>query len=135
MTDLNECLVNICQHGGSCLNTLGSFRCQCLPGWSGQYCERGMMSLLLYIFKRKGPFWSWSYVSWIYNCLCNQCLSPLALWVRIPLRWGVLETTLCDKVCLWLAAGWWFSPGTAVSSTNKTDRHDITEILLKMALV
>jgi hypothetical protein len=28
----------------------------------------------------------------------------------------------------------WFSPGTPVSSTNKTDRYDITEILLKMAL-
>jgi hypothetical protein len=28
----------------------------------------------------------------------------------------------------------WFSPGPPVSSTNKTDRHDITEILLKMAL-
>jgi len=21
--------------------------------------------------------WSWSYGSWIYNYLCNQCLSPL----------------------------------------------------------
>ena len=31
-------------------------------------------------------------------------------------------------------AGWWFSPGTLVSSTKKTDRHDITEILLKVAL-
>ena len=28
----------------------------------------------------------------------------------------------------------WFSPGTLVSSTNITDRHDITEILLKVAL-
>ena len=28
----------------------------------------------------------------------------------------------------------WFSPGTPVSSINKTDRHDITEILLKVAL-
>jgi hypothetical protein len=28
----------------------------------------------------------------------------------------------------------WFSPGTPFSSTNKTDRHDITEILLKVAL-
>jgi hypothetical protein len=28
----------------------------------------------------------------------------------------------------------WFSPGLPVSSTNKTDRHDITEILLKVAL-
>jgi hypothetical protein len=27
-------------------------------------------------------------------------------------------------------ASWWFSPVTLVSSTNKTDRHDITEILI-----
>ena len=45
-----------------------------------------------------------------------------------------LDTTLCDKICQWLAAGRWFSPGTPVSSANKTDRHDITEKLLKMAL-
>jgi len=31
-------------------------------------------------------------------------------------------------------AGQWFSPGTLVSSTNKTDRHNINEILLKVAL-
>jgi hypothetical protein len=29
---------------------------------------------------------------------------------------------------------WWFSPGTQVSSTNITDHHDITEILLKVEL-
>jgi hypothetical protein len=40
----------------------------------------------------------------------------------------VLDTTLCDKVCQW------FFLGTQVSSTNKTDHHDITEILLKVAL-
>jgi hypothetical protein len=28
----------------------------------------------------------------------------------------------------------WFSPGTPVSSTNKADRHDMNEILLKVAL-
>jgi hypothetical protein len=44
---------------------------------------------------------------------------------------GVLDTTLCDKVCHWLATGLWFSPGTPVSSTNKTDHHDISEILLE----
>ena len=41
------------------------------------------------------------------------------------------DTILCDKVCHWLAAGRWFS---SVSSINKTDRHDIAEILLKVAL-
>jgi hypothetical protein len=49
-------------------------------------------------------------------------------------RRGALNTTLCDKVCQWLTTGQWFSPGTSVSSTNKTDRHDITEILLKVTL-
>ena len=48
--------------------------------------------------------------------------------------WGVLETTLCDKVCQWLAKGLWFSPGTPVYFIIKTDCHDITEILLKVAL-
>ena len=43
------------------------------------------------------------------------------MWVQIPLM----------VVCQWLATGWWFSAGTPVSSTNKTDCHDITEILLK----
>jgi len=31
------------------------------------------------------PSWSSSYGSWIYNYLCNQCLSLLKLWVRTPL--------------------------------------------------
>jgi hypothetical protein len=34
-------------------------------------------------------------IHWIYNYLCNQCLSPLTLWVRFPL---MVDTTLCDKV-------------------------------------
>jgi hypothetical protein len=32
------------------------------------------------------------------------------------------------------AHGRWFSPGTPASSTTKTGRHDIAEILLKVAL-
>ena len=80
-----------------------------------------------------GLSWSWLYGSWIYNYLCNQCQSPLTLWVRIPLKRGVFDTT-CDNVCLWLAVGRWYSPGTSVSSTNKTDHYDITEILLKVTL-
>jgi hypothetical protein len=33
-----------------------------------------------------------------------------------------------------LAHGRWFSPGTPAYSTTKTGRHDIAEILLKVAL-
>ena len=42
---------------------------------------------------------------------------------------GVFNTTLYDKVCQLLAAGQWISP---VSSINKTDYQDITELLLRV---
>ena len=62
-------------------------------------------------------------------------LSPLTSCVQIPLRRGAVDTTWCDKVCRWLVAGRWFSPGSPVSSTtDKPDRRDITEILLKVTL-
>jgi hypothetical protein len=49
-------------------------------------------------------------------------------------RRGVVDTTLCDKVCQWHAAWRWFFPVIPVFATNKTDRHDRTEILLKVTL-
>ena len=60
----------------------------------------------------------------------------------VPITTNVVSSNLdqgemyniIDKVCQWLATGRWFSPGPQVSSTNKTDHHNITEILLKVAL-
>ena len=93
-----------------------------------KYFEINYDQVILVYLNTLGPSWPWSYGSRIYNYLCNRCLWPLMLRVRLRARC----TTLCDKVCQWLAAGQWFSPGTPVSSTNKTDHHDITEILLKV---
>ena len=78
------------------------------------------------------PSWSWFHGNWIYNYLCNQCILPLTLWVRIPLmaRW-----TRYNIMCLSLSvisAGRWFSPSTPISSTNETDRHYIAEVFLNM---
>jgi hypothetical protein len=44
-------------------------------------------------------------------------------------------TALCDKVCQWLATSrlFFLGPPDPVSSANKTDRHNIIEILLKVA--
>jgi hypothetical protein len=87
-----------------------------LMNWFGLWC----LTLLSTIFQL---------YHWIYNYPCNQCLSPLMLWVWISIR--VRCTTLCDRVCQWLTTGQWFSlcpPGSS------TDRHNITEILLKLAL-
>jgi hypothetical protein len=53
-----------------------------------------------------------SYGSWIYNYLCNHCLSFHHLSIEFE---------------------FWFSANTPVSATNKADLHDIAEILLKVA--
>jgi hypothetical protein len=37
----------------------------------------------------------------------------------------VPDTILCENNCHWLPTGRWSSPGAPVSSTNKTDRHDV----------
>jgi len=54
-----------------------------------------------------------------------------------PAHMGLLDTILCDHVCQCIdciPTGRWFSSGPPVSSTNKTDRQYITEIVLKVAL-
>jgi hypothetical protein len=54
---------------------------------------------------------------------------------RVPeINTDLPQVTDSDKVYQLLAHGRWFSPGTPASSTTKTDRHDIAEILLKVAL-
>ena len=77
------------------------------------YCFQNPLDTFTKFYQ--GLSWPWSYGSWIYNYLCNQCLTPLELWV-----W-TLFTVRCtrynmDKVCQWLATCQWFS---AVSSTHK----------------
>jgi hypothetical protein len=70
---------------------------------------------LLTLWFMTGSSWPWSYGSWIYNYLCNQCLSPQMLWVRISMR--ARCTTLCDKVCQWLATCRWFPPPIKLTAT------------------
>ena len=72
--------------------------------------------------------------------LLNNSYKPITntAWVRARLCKLQKECTrlaaASDKVYQLLAHGWWFSPGTLASSTTKTGRHDIAEILLKVAL-
>ena len=42
---------------------------------------------------KSGPSWPWLHSSWIYNYLCNQCLSPLKLWLRTLF----MASVTCDR--------------------------------------
>ena len=70
----------------------------------------------------------------------NNSYKPITntAWVRArlcKLQKGCTRlAAVSDKVDQLLAHGRWFSPGIPASSTTKTGRHDIAEILLKVAL-
>ena len=72
--------------------------------------------------------------------LPNNSYKPITntAWVRArlcKLQKGCTRfAAASDKVYQLLVHGRWFSPGTPASSTTKTGRHDIAEILLKVAL-
>ena len=61
-------------------------------------------------------------------------MSPLTSWLRVCSLRGVLDIGICDKVVSDLRQIGVFCPDSPVSPTNKTGRHDIIEMLLKVVL-
>ena len=112
---------------------------------NGQYMKNGYIEHIIFHYCSFIPVFSADIMLWIlFYCLrvcrgrdcmvveitnypCNHYPSPQKLWVRILL---IARCTLCDKACHWFVV---FS-GYSGFLPNKTDRHDITEILLKVAL-
>ena len=38
-TDVNECVSAPCEHGGTCVDGVGRYRCSCVAGYSGRTCH------------------------------------------------------------------------------------------------
>lgn len=49
-TDIDECNDGqaLCSNGGSCVNLEGSYRCDCIKGWTGKTCNEGITYLYQY---------------------------------------------------------------------------------------
>jgi hypothetical protein len=72
-----------------------------------------------------------------YSVVCYSILYYSVLYCGSMLLSSLLlnmASMFYDSCHYVLVTSRWFSPGSPVSSTYKTDRHDITEILLKVAL-
>jgi hypothetical protein len=53
------------------------FDIHCYVKWTYLHCKNKKNKIVSPSSLQQGPSWSLSYVSWIYNYLCNQCLTPL----------------------------------------------------------
>lgn len=38
-TNIEDCLGNLCQNGGTCIDGINSYTCQCPPTFTGEFCE------------------------------------------------------------------------------------------------
>lgn len=39
IADIDECAGGPCEHGGTCIDLIGGFRCECPPEWTGDVCQ------------------------------------------------------------------------------------------------
>ena len=128
--ELTTLVVIVTDCTGSCKSNYHTIKTTTLPisrpGAPWNWGHFNLTIVIKYITSLSSlePPWSWLCGSWIYNYLCNQCLSPLTLWVQILVRRCVLDTTLCDKVCqvtwdrLVVFSGYlWFPPPITLTST------------------
>jgi hypothetical protein len=104
--------------------------------WRDNHSRLGTLQSFFKIEMNKMiKLWStiWSVVTTWTMTISNSKAGDDTTGTLLTKRWNLFTfmrsfQVLCDKVCQWLAAGRWFS------STNKTACHDITVILLKVAL-
>ena len=86
-------------------NIFMSFDCRGIPDWKVKTTDVHFgHTLLHYYFINKAS-----------RCftMIHRCYFCIYIYSEFESRsWGnVLDTTVCNKVCEWLATGRWFSPG------------------------
>ena len=57
LTDINDCINHTCSNGGSCVDGVNNYSCNCLEGFTGHHCDIGrLLSLLLISEIKDGCF-------------------------------------------------------------------------------
>ncbi|CAH3025002.1 unnamed protein product, partial [Porites evermanni] len=65
LIDINDCVNHTCQNGGSCVDSINNFTCNCLKGYTGSYCETGHCVIN----------YTSMFLSDIDNCVHHTCLN------------------------------------------------------------
>ena len=55
--DVDECVTDPCKNGATCVDLVGSYRCDCKAGYTGSNCETSIEKLNLCICNLKVGEW------------------------------------------------------------------------------
>ena len=50
--DINECSSNPCSNGGTCVDQVNKYLCNCQTGFTGVHCETGKYSIQISMFNK-----------------------------------------------------------------------------------
>ena len=70
--DIDECATIPCQNGGSCIDQINGYSCNCDDGYNGTNCENGNCQTLLHHFK--------------FDLISNTILRYLNYKISLPLH-------------------------------------------------
>lgn len=45
--DIDECRSDPCVNGGTCTDLVDGYKCTCMPGYAGQYCQRSKNDIMV----------------------------------------------------------------------------------------
>ena len=108
LSDTNECASGPCVNGGTCVDGVNGYTCNCVPGWDGTHCESGIYST-----------W-WRHQVETFSALLAICVgnSPETgeFSAQRPVTWsfGVFFDLHLNKRLSKQPWGWWFK--TSLSS-------------------
>lgn len=67
----DECASAPCLHGGTCIDDTNSFRCDCLAGYTGKFCEMRDNVCAVSQCGANGDCVD-NYVDGVTQCICNE---------------------------------------------------------------
>lgn len=47
--NIDDCVQNLCQNNGSCIDGINSYTCDCSPQFSGQFCHQDVGKLIPFL--------------------------------------------------------------------------------------
>ena len=59
MKDIDECVANPCQNGGSCTDRVNGHICSCIDGYNGPNCENGENKTFVLVHIKSNIWMSW----------------------------------------------------------------------------
>ena len=45
LLDVDECASSPCQNGGTCVDVVNAYTCNCVPGYTGDNCDTGNLRI------------------------------------------------------------------------------------------